>query len=172
MSPYLQKFFDMSIKEHFDILYDGTIGFNGSIIMSCIVVVVFFLTFVALPYVFGRIILEKERKIRNKIYICMIDIGLVGLLAFIGTLLFKFFVGLEVGISGKTPIFDSEYFLFVNYCENIAVVCGIFYSLLLNSKVLSKYFKKLSKYKKSIFVVLLFVSLFVFYYFYYLCHIL
>ena len=84
MSPYLQKFFDMSVKEHFNMLYHGIIGFNGSIIMSCIVVVVLFLTFVALPYVFGRVILERERKIRNKIYICMIDIGLVGLLAFIG----------------------------------------------------------------------------------------
>ena len=172
MSPYLQKFFDMSIKEHFDMLYDGTIGFNGSIIMSCIVVVVFFLTFVALPYIFGRIVLEKERKVNKRIWVYIVDIGLFVLFTFVGTLLFKFFVGLEVGISGKTPIFDSEYFLFVNYCENIAVVCGIFYSLLLNSRVLSKYFKKLSKYKKIIFVVLLFVSLFVFYYFYYLCHLL
>lgn len=162
----------MSIKEHFDMLYDGTIGFNGSIIMSCIMVLVFFLTFVALPYVFGKIILEKEAKVNKRIWVYIVDISLFVLFTFVGTLLFRFFVGLEVGISGKTPIFDSEYFLLVNYCKSMAVVCALFYSLLINSKVLSKYFDKLSKYKKIIFVVLLLVSLFVFYYFYYLCHLL
>ena len=174
MNHYLAEFLTLGLDKHFDILFN--ISFGGfkdfSISLLLIVLLIFMvMMFIVFPYVLGRFVEEKENKIKNKIWVVVIDIVLIAVFAIFGAGVFNLYSGLRQGLSAEGAFYGSVARGLVNYRENIGLICGCIYSILINNRLLNKYLGKLriDKYKKPIFIALFIVFLFVLYYFYYLC---
>lgn len=166
MNKYFIRFLNLELSNHLSMWKHD---FNGNVFMTLILCAVVFLLFFALPYAIIKMINEKESNIKNKKWNVVIDITSVIVFLLIGQMLFNFFATMVSGISSVSTV-DINQRNLVFHRKFIADICGILYSLLLNTRLFSKYIKN-QLVKRVIFVILCVISLFIFYYFYYLCHI-
>jgi len=169
MNLYLERFLTLGLDKHLKILYEFFFGFNGSIIMYYIFLFIYIIAGLALPWVIVKIISEYDEK--HPKYAIFIDIISIIVFALVSMTVINFYSGIRTGLSSTGAFYGSSFRGLVHYRENIGRLCGVVYSILINSRLLGKYLVKfrIDKYKKPIFWALFVVWLLIYYYFYYLC---
>ena len=169
MNHYLADFLTVDIMEHLSIIIHALFLPNGSLVFHYFRLVFEVLCYIALPFVIVRVLSGFEKK--HPKWVVVIDILSVVIFALIGIQHFVLHSHMRTAISSRGTFYGTPFSGLVMYRNNIGRFCGILYSLLINNRLLSKYFQKLKieKYQKVIFIALFLVFLFILYYFYYLC---
>ena len=172
MNSYLAEFLTMGIDKHLacilNFFFDFGAGFLSNLLFSFFGVILLAIVFV-FPLVISKIIVKIEEE--HQKYAVIIDIVLISVVALVMMSTLNMYSGIRQGISSTGAFYGSPFRGLVYYREHIGRLCGVIYSIVINNKLLKKYFVKLKieQYQKPIFVALLLVWLFIVYYFYFLC---
>ena len=175
MNSYLAEFLTMGLDKHLfcilNFFFDFGADFLSNLLLFFFGLVLLSIVFV-FPLVISRIISKIEKE--HPKYAVIIDIIFILLVALVMMNSLNMYSGVRQGLSSEGAFYGSPFRALVYYREHIGRLCGVVYSVLINNRLLSKYFVKLKieKYQKPIFIALLVVWLFMVYYFYYLCQML
>ncbi len=172
MNSYLAEFLTLGLDKHLKNLYDIFFDFNSNL-LSSFFYWVFLFVFVSIVFVFPCLISKIVSRIEDEHpkYSVFIDIVLIVIVSLVAMNVTFMYSGISMGLSSSGAFYGSTLRGVLEYRQNIGRFCAVIYSLLINSKLLNKYFIKLKidKYKWSILSAVFVVWLFVLYYFYYLC---
>ena len=141
MNQYLADFLTTDINIHLRTLYSIFINTNGSDFAHYVGLIFTLLVFGLFAFLIVKVFEKFEKEHPKKVI--LVDIFSVVLFAFVMFVALKFNSSISASLSANSGHYGTTFRGLIEYRENIALICGVFYSIFINHPLLGKYFKVL-----------------------------